>query len=273
MAILMAAFIFSGCSSDSGENGPESGETDIRPVIELTREDRRTTSDKASAIDLDQSGEELLITDAGDYLLRGEMRGSILIRAEEQIVHLFLDGVKVKSVNAPAINVESAGKVIITALPGSENTFEDGGSYIGNQCDGCIFSMCDLTINGSGSIYVSGFYKDAVHTKDYLRITGVRLTAKAKDDGLHGNDGVLISGADVSAETEKCGIRTTKSGKARKGNIEITGSELSVIAGEHALNASRSIYIASSRVFLKGVMSNSKAERGIYIEEGCLTNG
>ena len=50
-------------------------------------------------------------------------------------------------------------------------------------------------------------------------------------------------------------------------------SKLSVIAGEHAINASRSIYMVSSKAFLKGVMSNSKARHDIYIEEGCLTNG
>ncbi len=116
-------------------------------------------------------------------------------------------------------------------------------------------------------------YKDAIHTKDYLKISGVTLFARAKDDGLHGNDGILIDKADVSVEAEKNGLRTTKAGKILKGNIEITGSKLSVIAGEHALNASRSIYMVSSSAFLKGVMSNSKADSEIYIEEGCLTNG
>ena len=31
--------------------------------------------------------------------------------------------------------------------------------------------------------------------------------------------------------------------------------------------------MVSSKAFLKGVMSNSKARHDIYIEEGCLTNG
>ena len=277
-AALLAAMVFltgclSGCSFLPEESDAESGGTSVKPVIEMTREDLRTSSDNAKAIDLGTVGEELLITDAGDYRLSGELKGSVTIQAEEQIVHLFLGGVNIKSVTAPAINVESAGKVIITAEPGSENSLADGSKYISDLPDGCIFSMCDVTLNGSGSLSVSGYYKDAIHTKDFLKITGVTLFARAKDDGLHGNDGILINGADVSVEAEKNGIRTTKSGKVRKGNIEITDSKLSVIAGEHALNASRSIYMASSKAFLKGVMSNSKAEHDIYIEEGCLTNG
>ncbi|MBQ9902526.1 MAG: carbohydrate-binding domain-containing protein [Clostridia bacterium] len=276
-ALLMAIFItsgaLSGCSLYQPDSEADSGEPAVRPVIEMTREDRRTTSDSAKEIALGAAGEELLITDGGDYRLSGEMNGCIHVNAEEQIVHLFLNGVNVRSVTAPAIYVESAGKVILTLLPDTENTLSDGSKYISDVCDGCIFSMCDLTVNGSGSLSVSGYYKDAIHTKDYLRISGVKLFARAKDDALHGNDGVLISEADISAEAEKCGIRTTKSGKLRKGNIEITGSTLSVIAGEHALNASRSIYMVSSKAFLKGVMSNSKADHDIFIEEGCLTNG
>ena len=277
VALLMAAFVaagaLTGCSLFQSGTDAEKGENVVKPVIEMTREDRRTSSGSAKEIDLGAAGEELLITDAGDYRLRGEMNGSIHITAEEQIVHLFLNGVKVKSVTAPAIHIESAGKVVITVESGSENTLADGSKYISDVCDGCIFSMCDLTINGGGSLSVSGYYKDAIHTKDYLRISDVTLFARAKDDALHGNDGILICGADVSVEAEKCGIRTTKAGKVRKGNIEISDTKLSVIAGEHALNASRSIYMVSSRAFLKGVMSNTKAEHDIFIEEGCLTNG
>lgn len=273
MAIGMATGFLSACSLLPSYSVSENSEAAVKPIMEFTREDRRTTSDNAKTIDLALAGKELLITDAGDYLLSGEMNGSIHINAEEQIVHLFLSGINVKAVTSPAIHIESAGKVIITALPGSENTLADGSKYLGDVCDGCLFSMCDLTINGTGSLSVSGCYKDAIHTKDSLRITGVTLSVRAKDDGLHGNDGILIKGADVSVEAEKCGIRTTKSGKVRKGNIEIIDAKLSVIAGEHALNASRSIYMASSRAFLKGVMSNSKADGDICIEEGCLTNG
>lgn len=273
MALMMVCGTMSGCSLLPGGANVESSETNVTPVIEMTREDKRTSSQEAQSIDLGGAGEELLITDAGDYRLSGTMNGTIHIMAEEQVVHLFLSGVNVKSVTAPAIHVESAGKLIITAEAGSVNTFADGSKYINEDCDACIFSMSDITFNGSGVITVSGYCKDAIHSKDYLKITGVKLFARAKDDGLHGNDGILIDGADVSVEAEKNGIRTTKSGKILKGNIEITDSKISVIAGEHALNASRSIYMASSSAFLKGVMSNSKAGKEIYIEEGCLTNG
>ena len=275
-AFCLTTSLLTGCSLSAEESRKEKADgqvSQVSQVIQLTREDRRTSSDSAKSIDLSAAGDELLITEPGDYRLSGELNGSIHIAAEDQVVHLFLGGITVKSTTAPAINVESAGKVIITVEPGSENTLSDGSKYISDICDACIFSRCDLTFNGSGSLSVSGYCKDAIHTKDYLKIIGVKLFTRAKDDRLHGNDGILIDGADLTIEAEKNGIRTTKANKSYKGNIEITGSVLSVIAGEHALNAARSIYMASSRAMLKGVMSNSKAEHEIFIEEGCLVNG
>ena len=272
MALLVAIGTLSGCDG-APENDGGDHSSDLKPVMELTREDRRVTSDNAKEISLDAAAEEVLITDGGDYRLRGHLNGTVRIRAEDQIVHLFFGGVEIQSVTAPAVDVESAGKVVITVEPGSVNSLSDGSKYLGDGSDACLFSACDLTVNGSGSLSVSGYCKDAVHSRDYLKIAGVTLFVRARDDGLHGNDGVLITQADVSVEAEKNGVRATKTGKPLKGRIEITGTKLSVIAGEHALNASRSIYMDSSRAFLKGVMSNTKADGEIYIAEGCLTNG
>ncbi len=161
MAAILSSCVISGCTVSPENTGAESSGGTVIPVMEMTREDKRTSSGSVNSIDLGQTGEELLITDAGDYRLSGELHGSIRIRAEEQIVHLFLNGVNVTSVTAPAINVESAGKVIITAESGTENTLTDGSKYISDDCDACIFSMSDITINGSGSLTVSGYYKDA----------------------------------------------------------------------------------------------------------------
>ena len=122
-AAVLLSGLLSGCSlfDAADDSGAESGKNSVTPMIWLTREDRRTSSDSAKSVDLGSAGEELLITDAGDYRLSGEMKGSIHIAAEDQVVHLFLSGVNVKSVTAPAIHVESAGKVIITVEKDSEN--------------------------------------------------------------------------------------------------------------------------------------------------------
>ena len=157
MALLIAIGGMAGCDDAPRGDGTDYI-SDLKPVMELTREDRRVTSDAAKEIDLDASREELLITDGGDYRLRGRLNGTVRVAAEDQIVHLFLSSVEIQSATSPAINVESAGKVIITVEPGSENTLSDGGKYNGDVSDACLFSTCDLTVNGGGSLSGSGFF-------------------------------------------------------------------------------------------------------------------
>ena len=271
LAVLMAGLL-SSCTGIGGTEKDSRETQSPQPIYTLTREDKRTDPKNADDIRLDSVGKELLITDAGDYLLSGSLSGSIHIKAEEQVVHLFLQNVSVKSTTAPALYVESAGKVIVTVCEGTSNSLIDGSKYIDRQPDGCIFSMCDLTVNGTGKLTVSGYYKDAVHTKDFLKIIDAELSVLAKSDGLHGNDGIMIIGANIAVEAENNGLRTTKTGKETKGSIEIADTSLSVIAGENAVSASRNITIVSSGIFVKGIQSNFKANGEIYIEEGSLRN-
>ena len=239
-------------------------------VYPLTREDRRTEPQSPTVCDLGSVKKELVITDAGDYRLSGKLEGQIVVRAEEQVVHLFLDGVQVHSSSGPALCVASAGKVVVTLCEGSENTLTDGASYLDDSFDACLYSLNDLTLNGTGRLTVFGYYKDAVHTKDFLKIAGPTLSLRANDDALHANDGMVITGAKIAAEAESCGLRTTKKGKPRKGHIEITDADLSVIAGKYAITSSGNLRIASSTAFLKGIQSDCTAEGTIDIEEGNL---
>lgn len=269
LLVLLLSGMLTACQSPDSTNADGSA---VRPLYSLTREDSRTQPRSPTDISLGDVREELLITDAGDYVLSGRLSGGVHVNAEDQVVHLFLNGVEIKAVKGPAIYVESAGKVIVTVCAGTENELSDGGSHATKDTDACFFSMNDLTVNGTGQLKISGFYKDAVHTKDHLKIADVQLTVQSKSDGLHGNDGILITGAKVAVESESSGIRTTKSGKAKKGNVEITDSELSVIAGEYGICSERNVYMAGSSAFVKGILENIHAEGEINIEEGCLRN-
>ena len=62
MALLVAIGTLSGCDG-APENDGGDHSSDLKPVMELTREDRRVTSDNAKEISLDAAAEEVLITD------------------------------------------------------------------------------------------------------------------------------------------------------------------------------------------------------------------
>lgn len=270
--ILLALLLTGTLASCQPTDTPNADGSAVKPLYSLTREDSRTQPRSPADISLDDIRDELLITDGGDYLLSGRITGGVHIHAEDQVVHLFLNNVEIKAVKGPAIYVESAGKVVVTVCGGTKNELSDGGSHTAKDTDACLFSMNDLTINGTGQLNISGFYKDAVHTKDYLKIADVDLTVKSKSDGLHGNDGILITCAKVAVESETTGIRTTKSGKAKKGNVEITDADISVIAGEYGISSERNVYMTGSSAFIKGIVDNIHAGGEINIEEGCLRN-
>jgi hypothetical protein len=271
---LLMTLLLSGCDPVIGGDRTVDVKGDVSPLGQWTREDLRTQPGASPrTVDLGTVGEEWVIDEAGDYVLNGTLAGHITVRAEEQVVHLFLNGVSVTSDKMPALYVESAGKVILTACDGTDNVLADGSSRLTDGLDACIYSVCDVTVNGSGRLAVSGFCNDAFHTRDYLKIAGTSLTVEAKDDGLFGNDGVLITDASVQVQAEGCGIKAAKNGKDAKGNIEIIGSDVSVIAGENGLTASRNICILQSSVSAKGIKNNLKAGGEIYAEEGSLRNG
>ncbi len=240
--------------------------------LALTREDQNTQADRPTQIRLEESGGACLIEDAGAYLLSGELDGTLRVNAKGSTVHLFFDGVNIHSGSGPAVLVEDAGKVIITLVDGSENTISDSGKYSGMEdTESCIYSTADLTINGPGKLQVYGYYKDAIRTKDVLKITDGTIRIQCKRTGLHGNDGVNISGGQIFIESEKNGVKTTRSGADGRGCLMISGGEISVVAGRYALVTEEAdLYILNAAVQLNGVISNYDIHGKRMIQEGCV---
>lgn len=269
---MMMLVGFFGCSDSSP--APQSPDTvPATPQIKITSADTNISEEGAVSIDLNTVDRVCLISEPGAYLLSGALAGSIQIDAEDQIVHLIMDNVTVDAPAGPALEVLSAGKVILTLKDGTTNTFQDSGIYVDEpDADACIYSPCDLTINGDGSLSVSGYYKDAIHTKDVLKILNKNSFIQSKRDGLHGNDGIVVCCQDLTVQSERNGLYSTKSGKVAKGNIEIYNSGCSIIGGQYALSCAADLYIADSNVYAMGVYGNLQVLGTSYIAEGSLEN-
>lgn len=274
--LLGMLLLLTGCDTETASSGmSQQNMDDIAPKISLTEADQQTTCSAQTEIDLSQITEEILrITQPGCYLLSGALEGTVQIDAEDQLIHLVLDGIRVESRYGPALEVISAGKVFVTLQEGTENFLLDSASYPKNaDANACLSSVCDLTINGSGDLHVYGYYKDAIHSKDILKVLGGNLFAQAKRNGLRGNDGVVIRSAALDIQSEKNAIQSTKVGQNAKGNIEICDSACSLIGGEYAIFCSADLYIADSDIYALGILSDIKVNGTTAIEEGNLRNG
>lgn len=280
LAILLAALavcwrIGTHVSYDRAAEIPEDSEAMEQSFsyLALTNEDRNTQSKAPKRLALDEFDAECAITDAGDYLLSGELNGTLRVNAKGSTVHLYLNNVTIRSANGPAVLIEAAGKVIITLMDGSENSISDSGKYSGiEDTEACVYSASDLTINGTGALTVHGFYKDAIRSKDVLKVVDGDYRIQCKRTGLHGSDGVNIAGGRIFVESEKNGIKTTRSGPDGRGCLMISGGTVSVVAGRYALVTEEAgLYIFNAVVQLNGILDDYDIHGKRMIEEGCVT--
>lgn len=240
--------------------------------LAVTQFDQETEMAEPVDVNLSQVEGSYEITAGGQFHLTGELRETLVINAAEQNVHLFLDNVSITSKSGPAIYCQDASKLVITLMPGTENIISDSGSYHAyEEAEACIYSECDLTINGTGGLLVNGYYKDAIRSKDIVKILDGVYTIKCKRTGIHGNDGVLISGESLMISSEKYGIKTTKSGDEGRGNVIISGGELSVIAGRYAFVVTQAnLLIYDCTIFERSVVNTYDVGGMVNIQEGCV---
>mgnify|MGYP003312536926 CR=1 FL=1 len=268
---ISAMLFFTGCASD---DSPDTGNEkefniDFGEIYTLSDADLETRTENGT--DIVFSGEEVyLIEEPGTYRLTGECTGQLQIDVQDEMVHLVLQDVEMKSSNGPVIYVKSAAKVIITVPEGSSSILTDSGYYAEDTAKACIYSEDDLTINGSGSLQVNGYYKDAIRTKDTLKILGTNLTVQAKGDGLRGNDGVIIRTSALDIQCEGTGIYTEREGKENKGFVDMASGTVNIIAGEYGIDAAENVYIHNCQADIYGIVQNISCSGEQYIEEGCL---
>jgi len=269
-----------GCGDDnrirnSGMNKEEKMETYSQEQNELffiTESDQNTSYTEPIRVELTQMSKSYVIESAGEYVLSGVTSEPLIVDAHDEIVHIFLDGVTIDSNMGSAMNIQSAGKVIITLVEGSENVFLDSAYYEDEEVNAAIYSECDLTINGTGMLNVCGYYKDAIHTKDVFKLLGGQVHLQAKRCGIRGNDGIVLSPMSLAIESEKNGCETTNANNEEKGNVKIVGGDISIIAGEYAIVALANVFIEGGEIYFNSVIDNIHTEGQQYIAEGAIVN-
>ena len=206
----------------------------------------------------------------GTYLLSGDYGRTVEIDARDEIVHLILDGANVRTYDGPAILVRSAAKVIITAKEGTESTLADCPYYSEKNIYAAVFSYADVTINGNGMLSISGFAKDAVHTKGFFKVLDTDVRLKAKRTAINSDDGMLLMASFITAEAEKTGLKSGIHNRADKGSIYILGGDNTVIAGNTGIYSGRDIYASGCSLSINAVVSDIVTQGEQYIEDGCL---
>lgn len=177
----------------------------------------------------------LTIKDEGTYVITGTLKnGQIVVDAKDtDKVQIVLNGATITCESNAPIYIKNADKVFITLQENTKNALIDGAEYIQtdeNNVDGVIFSRADLTLNGSGTLNITGNYKHGILSKDDLVITGGTYNITAIKDALNGKDCVKIKDGTLTLSTTTGnGIQSKNGDDTTKGYVYICGGDITVL--------------------------------------------
>lgn len=212
---------------------------------------------EAVLVDLASVTGDYTIASEGVYVFSGTLaNGSIIVNAgEEDKVQIVLSGASITNSDGPAIYAVSADKVFVTAADGTINSLSDGSNYagdsFGNSPDGAIFSRCDLTLNGTGTLSVNGSNQFGVVGKDDVVIANLTLKVIAASDGIVGKDSVSINGGTIDVTAGGDGIVSENDDDATLGSVLIDGGTLTITTGGASADSAKGIK-AQSFVTING---------------------
>lgn len=252
--------------------------------LEYSKRDMDASFDESSATKITLSGDSasvsgsgaaaegstVTISTAGTYIVSGNLAdGSITVTtSENDKIQIVLNGVKIACSSGPAIDVQSTDKCFITLAEGTQNSLSDGSVFTSEDANACIYATRDLTINGSGSLDVSGNYRHGVFSKDDLVVYGGSINVSAVEDGLNGKDSVKIGAGDISIDSGADGVKSSKSTNPEKGFVYVSGGSLSIDAEDDGIQAKTHLCIAG------GSIEIDAADDALHSDlEGALNGG
>jgi len=236
----------------------EYNESDLDSSYDTTQATAITlggTSATVSGAGATASGSTVTVTAAGTYVLSGTLGdGQVIVDAgEDAKVKLVLNGVSLTSSSTSPLSVASADKVVLTLAPGTTNQIQDGPDRVfadaqSDEPDAAVFSTADLTINGPGSLKVTGTFKDGIASKDNLKITGGTIAVEAVNDALRGRDCIGIKGGVITVNAGADGLQATNDEDAQRGFVSIDGGTLHITAGTDGVQAETSVLVTAGAI-------------------------
>lgn len=220
--------------------------------FELSNNDTTYDYDESEAKTVADSEKTVKITAEGTYVVSGEHESITVSAPDTAKVRIILKNATVSNTSGPAIYIEKADKVFITAYKDTTNTLSDGTSYTGDfkdtNIDGTIFSKTDLTLNGEGTLNITGNCKCGVVSKDDLIICGLNLTVKSTGCALEGKDCVKIKDAAITVSAGGDGIRSTNTEKSNKGFVYIETGNVDITSGNDGIQAATVLKAANGSI-------------------------
>ena len=235
-----------------------SGDVSISNISESYIKANVTLSDNGISVrgkGISVHGSIVTITSGGRYVFSGALtNGRIIVNAPRAKVTIVLNGASIKCTYSSPVYIYQSRLTTITLSNGTTNTLADGKPYTftdnissrnESEPNACLYSKCDLIINGNGKLAINAKYRNGITTKDSLRISNASIAVKAKRNGINGRDCNIITDADITVNCGGDAIRSTNEIDASLGYIEISNSTLNLTAGKDAIQAATDLTVTN----------------------------
>ena len=201
-----------------------------------------TVSGNVQGVTVANSNGYVVITSTADsvrYTLSGNGNGQFKLYSDKAY-KLCLAGLTLTCSDGPAINSQCKKKGYVELT--NANTLTDGSAYATSEEDqkAAIFSEGQLIISGTGTLNVTGNYKHALASDDYIRINAGVLNITAKvSDGIHVNDGLYINGGTITINAAGDGLQSDSVTIAiTDGTVNITSVDKGILSQTGTLTVS-----------------------------------
>ncbi len=179
------------------------------------------TEMKVTGEGIEVSGNVIKITKGGDFSVTGENDNVRIHVNTVEKVKLRLEGVKIKSEDAP-IFFENSMKSFITIGKGTENIIEDGETY-SVESKAAVFSNDDIEIKGEGKLTVISHSHHGIASDDDIKIEEGEIVVDAKaKDGIHANNTIKVKGGKITVTAYGDGIQSEEDIQIEAGEINVT---------------------------------------------------
>ena len=230
------------------------------------------SSAKAEGSNVKVSENTVVISGEGTYVISGTMEdGQILVEAEDtDKIQIVLKGAQIHCETSAAIYIKQADKVFLTLADGTENRLSGGTEYVDtdeNTVDAVVFSKEDLTVNGSGSLWIDADYKHGIVSKDDLVVTGGSLTIDAEKQCMSGKDSVKILDGTFHLTGRGKAVKSENTEESTLGNLYVAGGNFTIDTEDDAFHAGGSILVDG------GTFEIKTGDDGFHADVDTVING
>lgn len=165
------------------------------------------------------------------YVLSGTTtQGQLLIYGQKKL-ELVLNDLNITNPTGPAINNQCGKSLFVTCPAGTTSTLTDGADYdtsLSIDQKGALFSEGQIYFRGAGSLSVTGHYKNAIASDDYIVMDSTATctlnVVSTNGNGVKANDGFFMYGGAMDISVSADGAKGIKCDSI----LTMTGGELHI---------------------------------------------